>query len=217
MTMDKHSGAGKRAAAMVIMALICVLLWPSYKSGANELQAAVMMEVLEKTDVFEEPDTGAQVLGQLEKGDRTFAVELEEGGWYRVVFQGVSGYIKGDILKKYGSEQSDASENLYDTGGKDVSDNPEAAGPSGEIIYPEEEYKKLLAEAETSKNSPMKVTAGIFAAVVLFIAVDAAYTLVKGKKKAKTEEEGILSEDIQDSSEAEQEQADDGMEFLDLQ
>lgn len=225
---------------MAAMAALCALLWLPWKSCAEEIQEAVMMEVLETTDVLEAPDTGAKLLGQLEKGDRIFAVKLAEEDWYRVAYQGEAGYVRQDVLKIYGADQG-ASEDLYSPDQSGASQDPqgsgqgnelenlEATGPSGEIIYPEEEFKKISAEAEKGKNSSVKITAGIFGAVILLIAADAAYTLVRAKKKAKAAGDGDIPEDIpdgmqddiqdgmQDDFEDGQEQTDDEMEFLDLQ
>lgn len=203
--MDKHAGVWRHAAAMFTMVLICVMLSPACRSNAKEIQTSTMMEAQKKTDVHDEPNTGSQVLGQLEKGDRIFAVELTEGGWYRVVYQGKTGYVKEDCLK------------IYSTGEWDAPQNPDDTGPSGEIINPQEEFKKKSEEAAAIKKRSMGVTIGVFAGAVLLIVAYGAYVVVKeGKETKKSENDDTDSENIQDGN-AGQESGDGEMVFLDLE
>lgn len=131
----KHAETWKRAAVTAAMIFICVLLSPACRGNAEEIQAVTMMEAAERVNVRSEPDAKSKVLGKLEKGERIFAVELTEEGWYRVVYQGETAYVKGDYLKIYGTSEGETSE------------NPETTGPSGKIINPEEEVKKASEEA----------------------------------------------------------------------
>lgn len=196
----------RRAATMAVTVLLCVLLSPACRCHAEEIQAATMMEAQKKADVCSEPDMQSQSIGQLEQGERIFAVELTEGGWYRVVYQGKTGYVKEDCLKIYSTSEWDAPA------------NPDATGPSGKIINPEEEYKKLTERAEASQKRSMGGTIAVFAGAVLLIAAYGAYVIVKeGKETGKAQKDGESPENIQDSGEAGQEQGNDGMEFLDLE
>lgn len=196
----------RRAAAMAVMVLLCVLLSPAYRSRAEEIQAATMMEAQKEADVRSEPDMQSQSIGQMEQGEKIFAVELTEGGWYRVVYQGKTGYVKEDCLKVYSTSEWDAPANL------------DATGPSGKIINPEEEYKKLTEGAAASRKRSIGSTIAVFAGAVLLIAAYGAYVIVKeGKETGKARKSGESPENIQNSGEAGQEQGNDGMEFLDLE
>lgn len=165
-----------------------------------------MMETQKKADVHSGPDMQSQSIGQLEQGEKIFAVELTEGGWYRVVYQGKTGYVKEDCLKIYITSEWDAPK------------NPDATGPSGKIINPEEEYKKLSERAAASRKRSIGGTIAVFAGAVLLIAAYGAYVIGKeGKETGKIQKGGESPENIQDGGEAGQEQGNWGMEFLDLE
>lgn len=179
------------------------------ETDAADIQAATMMEALDRVNVRTAPDTEAELLGQLEQGEKLFAVELTEEGWYRVVWQGETGYVRSDFLKVYGTEDWDAPESA------------DAAGPSGEVINPEEEVQKASeeaakreseaieraasaeaaaaeaaaqAEAEQKRRSRNTVL-GVLAGAVLLIAGYAAVTIVKELKNPQEEADGEAAEE----------------------
>lgn len=221
----KHAGLRRCAAAVSAMVILCVLLSPACRVSAEELQTATLMEALEKVNIRSAPDGESQVLGQLEQYDRIFAVELTAGDWYRVVYQGETGYVRADYLKICGTDGWDAPE------------APADAIPSDEIIYPEEEIRKAEEEAEKRaseeaaeqssaaaaaarekqeaaaiKKRSTGITIGIYMGAVLLISAYAVYVIAKESKKAGETEQGGGEQDGGEDSRP----GDGQMEFLDL-
>lgn len=213
---------------MILMA-VSICLFPisavsvtASESDAKTLQAATMMEALDKVNVRVSPDTESDVLGQLEQGERLFAVELTEEGWYRVVYQGETGYVRGDFLK------------IYSTEDWDISEGSDAAGPSGDVIDPEEEVRKASEEAAQKESEAIERAAageasaaaaaeakaqaeaaqkrrsrntviGVFAGAVLLIVVYAIYVVIKEMKNP--EEDGEKIQEDKDKQEGHSEKA----------
>lgn len=71
-----------------------------------EISVTTMMYAVDKADVRKEPNTSSEILGELEAGTNIFAVELTDEGWYRVVYAGETGYIRGDFLAVYSDMES---------------------------------------------------------------------------------------------------------------
>ena len=72
-------------------------------AAGKEITSSTMMQVLSKVNVRREPNTSAEVLGQLESGEKIFAVELTQEGWYQVLFrnpdgQAAIGYVSAEYL-----------------------------------------------------------------------------------------------------------------------
>lgn len=67
-----------------------------------EITTTTMMYAVKNVNVRKEPNTTSEILGELEQGTNIFAVELTEEGWYRVVYSGETGYIRGDFLAVFG-------------------------------------------------------------------------------------------------------------------
>lgn len=66
------------------------------------IENTTLMYAVEKVNVRRGPGTDADILGELAQGEMVFAVELLEEGWYRVVFNGETGYVRQDFLAIYG-------------------------------------------------------------------------------------------------------------------
>lgn len=208
---------------IMLFAAICILF--TFAIGrisveAAEIQAATMMEALDRVNVRVSPNTEAEVLGQLEQGDRLFAVELTEEGWYRVVFKGETGYVRSDFLKIYGVEE-------WDTPGY-----PDAADPAVEVVDPEEEIRKASEEAAERESESIErasleavsvaaesearvqeeaarkkrsrgINIAILTGAVLLIAVYGVYTVIKESKAAEETPQDSLpvkDEDIAEES-----------------
>lgn len=71
-----------------------------------EISVTTMMYAVDKAEVRKEPNTSSEILGELEAGTNIFAVELTDEGWYRVVYAGETGYIKGDFLAVYSNMEA---------------------------------------------------------------------------------------------------------------
>ena len=70
-------------------------------AAGKEITSSTMMQVLSKVNVRREPNTSAEVLGQLESGEKIFAGELTQEGWYQVAYNGETGYVRMDFLEVY--------------------------------------------------------------------------------------------------------------------
>lgn len=75
---------------------------PVQETGV-EITATTLMYAVKNVNVRKEPNTSSEILGELQAGDNIFAVELTAEGWYRVVYEGETGYIRGDFLAVFGS------------------------------------------------------------------------------------------------------------------
>lgn len=69
----------------------------------ESIDSTTLMYAVEKVNVRKGPGTDAEILGELAQGEMVFAVELLEEGWYRVVFDGETGYVRQDFLAIYGT------------------------------------------------------------------------------------------------------------------
>lgn len=63
--------------------------------------STTLMYAVTRANVRSGPSVSTESLGKLEEGEKIFAVELTEEGWYRVVFQGKTGYVRQDLLAVY--------------------------------------------------------------------------------------------------------------------
>ena len=92
-------------------------------AAGKEITSSTMMQVLSKVNVRREPNTSAEVLGQLESGEKIFAVELTQEGWYQVAYNGETGYVRiSKIIKNTPAEESDLMEDdyIYQINGEDM-------------------------------------------------------------------------------------------------
>ncbi len=96
--------AGVWTALLFVMLAVCMPEKRILAAGEG-ISSPAMMEALSKVNVRREPDTSAEVLGQLLAGERIFAVELTEEGWYRVAYNGETGYVRKDFLEMYTAEE----------------------------------------------------------------------------------------------------------------
>lgn len=165
------------------------------------------MQAVTKANVRKGPDVSAELLGKLEEGEKIFAVELTEEGWYRVVFQGETGYIRQDLLTVYGGqggEETDDDEesqqwmagaqmpedvwqDMTGNGENEQVNHAEDVQAEGETPNPEDGD----IEEQTQENAEEKgkgenfSTFVILAAVVLIILIYGAMQIVKEKKETE--------------------------------
>ena len=72
---------------------------PALKSG--EWYARVNLETASSSlNVREQPGTTARILGTLSKGDRVIVIRDAGDGWYEIRTVELSGYVKGDYIRK---------------------------------------------------------------------------------------------------------------------
>lgn len=124
-------------AGLLILACLFTL-----NAGSLQVLAAgaKMMYALEAANVYAGPGNEYEVTGQLAEGETIFAVELLEEGWYRVVYNGETAYVKQDYLALYSSE---------------------AVGEENTLVFPDAappELEEALTEETLSADAALKET-----------------------------------------------------------
>lgn len=95
---------------IILAAVLAWLFVPLSREGGvraasgGEVTSATLMYAAEGADILREPDASAQVMGRLEAGDRVLAMELTGDGWYRVLWDGETGYVGEGFLELYLAE-----------------------------------------------------------------------------------------------------------------
>ncbi len=125
---------GTRVKGIKLLLLVCFFFLAA-KSLQVSASGAQMMYALEKADVYSGPGTEYEVLGQMEEGEKIFAVELLEEGWYRVVYNGETAYVRQDALA------------LYTSG---------AVGEENTLVFPDAAPPELEEEALSGEATPVE-------------------------------------------------------------
>lgn len=189
------------------------------------------MYAVTKANVRSGPDASTESLGKLEEGEKIFAVELTEEGWYKVVFQGETGYVRGDLLEVYGAQTGedavddeesqqwmsgtpipedvlqDITDNEENTGENEQETPPENLQAEGENPDPKQgDINKQPEESgEGEKESGGNIsTFVILAAVVIIILIYGAVQIVKEKRQedgGEDEKEAVDNADETENAE----------------
>lgn len=175
-----------------------------------EIPGTTMMYAVKNVNVRKEPNTSSGILGELEAGTNIFAVELTDEGWYRVVYGGETGYIRGDFLAIYenmadwsaSEPEPEPIEELDEDEAEDVTDSlgddaEGKAAENAEVIENKEEQSK-------GKNNIFTIL--IIVALVIAIFVYAVIQIVKDKANPGEDyddepEEEPYEEDFEDEPE----------------
>lgn len=225
-SVQNETGYGKRTKGACVrrieLLLLVCLLFLAAESLQVSASGAQMMYALEKTNVRSGPGTEYEKLGQLEEGEKIFAVELLEEGWYRVVYNGETAYVKQDYLTLYTSEGEEDENTLVfpDTAPAELLEalaeetRPEESAPV-ESLSPESEPEGSPAptdspvsdepDGEKPKKSSGMITGLVLAAGLLAVVVYAACLIWK-EKKGKDPRVGQEDEEAADARSVEAEQ-----------
>ena len=221
---------GTRAERVGLLLLACLLFMAA---GGLQVSAsgAKMMYALEKTSVYPEPGTGQEAVGQLEEGEKIFAVELVEEGWYRVVYNGETAYVRQDALALYTSEAGGEENTLVfpDTAPTELTEAlaaetlPEESTP-GEVLTQESEPERSEASEETpvleesdgaTANKYSAVITGLVLAVgLLAVFAYAAYLILKERNGRNGQDKEEQGEETKENMSAAERKNED-LEFLD--
>lgn len=179
-----------------------------------EISATTMMYAVKKVNVRKEPNTSSGILGELEPGDNIFAVELTDEGWYRVVYAGETGYIRGDFLAVFGDvdewaasepepiEEPDITETTEDDKDAQEADN----GEEIEGAESKEEESDNASEQEEQPAGKINIfTILIIVILIIVIFVYAAIQIINEYKNPDKAEE----DDDEDESDEDGEWEDD--------
>lgn len=153
------------------------------------IENTTLMYAVEKVNVRRGPGTDADILGELAQGEMVFAVELLEEGWYRVVFDGETGYVRQDFLAVYGTageweapeqpaEPSVAGQDSAATGKKTIKGDDEADDGT-------ENAKEPASPKKTKAKKGNVSTIIIVAVAVLLILGYSVVQIVKEKRDNK--------------------------------
>ncbi len=110
MKKGKWIGRIKKTAALVLaVTVLCaagVLTLPVRAAG-NEPEVTALSQIMsakESFDMKEMPEESAPTLMTYEKGDSVFVTGETSDGWYRIIYQDKTGYVKKEVL---GEEEID--------------------------------------------------------------------------------------------------------------
>lgn len=155
------------------------------------IDSTTLMYAVEKVNVRRGPGTDADILGELAQGEMIFAVELLEEGWYRVVFDGETGYVRQDFLAIYGTAgEWAAPEQPVEP---DVAGQDSAATGKKTIKWDDEaddgtENAKKPASAKSTKAKKGNVSTIIIIAVAVLLIL--GYSVVQIVKEKRENEKG---------------------------
>lgn len=178
-----------------------------------EISATTMMYAVTKVNVRKEPNTSSGILGKLEPGDNIFAVELTDEGWYRVVYAGETGYVRGDFLAVFGDvdewaasepepepepepiEEPDITETTEDDKDAQEVDNVE------EIEEAESKEEESDNAAEQEEQPAGKINIFTILIIVVLIVVIFVYAAIQIINENKNPDESQENNDKDESDE----------------
>ena len=155
------------------------------------IENTTLMYAVEKVNVRKGPGTDAEILGELAQGEMVFAVELLEEGWYRIVFDGETGYVRQDFLAVYGAagewaapeqpaEPDVAGQDSAVTGKKTIKGDDEADDGM--------ESGKTSASAKKTKSKTSNVSTIVIIAVAVLLIL--GYSVIQIVKEKQENEKG---------------------------
>lgn len=184
---------------------LCILFLPEIVSHAAD---AVLMYATVKVNVRSGPGTDTDIIGELEAGEKVFALELLEEGWYRILYEGEHGYVKQEYLAVYESDdqleigtdeapemdaeqtETAAQEEAPEVGkGNPVQENPIQENPIQENPAQENSARENMDETPQEGKTNNPFTLFIFAGALLIIAGYAAVQIVKEKRGIADDED----------------------------
>ncbi len=191
------------AAVFVLSAVFAVQTKAQSLTG-QEITSPTMMYAVKKVNIRKEPDTSAEQMGQLEEGEKIFAVKLTEEGWYQVTYEGETGYIRKDFLAVYKVEgewdepsDEDMTENGQAPEGQESqeaeepdSESQEAEEPDSESQDPEQDPESPTSEGSEQNGDSQEAQSGqsgisniiIIIFVIVIILVYAVIQIAKERK-----------------------------------
>lgn len=187
------------------------------------IENTTLMYAVAKVNVRRGAGTDAEILGELAQGEMVFAVELLEEGWYRVVFDGETGYVRQDFLAIYGTagewaapeqpvEPDVAGQDSAATGKKNIKED-DGAGDGAENT-------RMPASAKNTKDKKGNVSTIIIIAVAVLLIL--GYSVVQIVKEKRENEQGNDEEaengewDEEEALDEEDLAAEDEMVILDI-
>ncbi|MCM1047703.1 MAG: SH3 domain-containing protein [Clostridiales bacterium] len=167
-----------------------------------EISTTTMMYAVKEVNVRKEPNTSSEIMGKLAAGEHIFAVELTDEGWYRVVYLGETGYIRGDFLAVFenmdiwiASEPEPEPLELTDTAETAQEDTDNQLNDNDETSIEADNEDAGIQEGQTDKQTNI-FSILIIVTLVVVIVVYAIIQIIKDYKKPDDNE----GEDGEDKS-----------------
>lgn len=124
----------------------------------TEIDANILLEITQDTQLYEKPDDQAAVVGTLKTGTPVFSVEPSQENWCKVSYQDMSGFVPISTIRIYNSEE--------------LEQELKQAGESNKLLFEEIEYVKTQKREKVMWGSVIVVlvaamfTVGIVSAVL---------------------------------------------------
>lgn len=181
-----------------------------------EISTTTMMYAVKEVNVRKEPNTSSEIMGKLAAGEHIFAVELTDEGWYRVVYLGETGYIRGDFLAVFenmdiwvASEPEPEPLELTDTAETAQEDTDNQLNDNDETSIEADNEDDGIQEEQTDKQTNV-FSILIIVTLVVVIVVYAIIQIIKDYKKPSDNE----GEDGEDKSyDIDEEEIDEDMSY----
>ncbi|MBD5536398.1 MAG: SH3 domain-containing protein [Lachnospiraceae bacterium] len=155
------------------------------------IDSTTLMYAVEKVNVRRGPGTDAEILGELAQGEMVFAVELLEEGWYRIVFDGETGYVRQDFLAIYGTAGEWAAPEQPaepDVVGQDSAATGKKTIKGDDATDDDTENAKKPASIKDTKAKKGNVSTIIIIAVAVLLIL--GYSVVQIVKEKRENEKG---------------------------
>lgn len=157
----------KKGSGRLIGVLGIIMVWllgtmTVAATQSTEIDANILLEITQDTQLYEQPDTQAAVVGTLEKGTPVFSVEASKENWCKVSYQELSGYVPISTIRIYNSEE--------------LEQELKQAGESNKLLFEEIEYVK------TQKQEKIMWGSVIVVLVAAMFTVGIASAVLKNKK-----------------------------------
>lgn len=179
-TMTKASSKILMRIIMVIIITLSVTRGYPISAHAQEVseetQLAQFIKTLQKIDAKVEPDESAETVFSYDEGSSVYVMGETEDGWYIVLYQGKTGYIKKDL-----------SQDMLVTEEIDIEALDE------ELAAQEAENKMIVEEVERYRSEARRsrIWGTIIVLLVLGIFAVGIISTVRTEKKNKEESEII--------------------------
>lgn len=172
------------------------------------IENATLMYAVEKVNIRSGPGTDTDIVGELAQEEMVFAVELLAEGWYRIVFDGKTGYVRQDFLALYGIPGAwEAPEHPTEpiiAGQDSVTVGKRTVKGEGREDDAEEERSPAANKAAKGKRGSVS-TVVVIAAAVLLILGYGVFQVMKEKQENEKEADGEGQEPETEARDSEEE------------
>lgn len=98
----RENGSKKSVLALLVLCMFAGMGMQA--RAADDAAVGTLYEVTADTEVKEAADAGSATVGELQAGTAVI-VEGEEGGWSRVLYRELEGYVESGVLEVYAGDE----------------------------------------------------------------------------------------------------------------